>query len=99
MVHTHKCTGTQSLKQSYGITKVTHVLVKGSLMPLVLGNLRAFGDSLVKTSIILSSVPHSRLFWSCPLSMWIQWLFLVASAYSLGAVRGQGCLRHEYMNK
>lgn len=53
-------------------------------MPLVLGNWRAFGDSLAKTSIILSSVPLSRLFWSCPLSMWIQWLFLGASAYSLG---------------
>lgn len=53
-------------------------------MLLELGNWRAFGDSLAKTSIILSSVPLSRLFWSCPISMWIQWLFLVASAYSLG---------------
>lgn len=57
----HKHTVTQSLKQSCGITKVTRVLVKGSLMPLVLGNWRV-GDSLAKTSIILSSVPLSRLF-------------------------------------
>lgn len=52
-------------------------------MPLVLGNWRVFGDSLAKTSI-MSSVPLSRLFWWCPLSVWIRRLFLVASAYSLG---------------
>lgn len=75
MVHTHTHTHTvalmqthrhTSLKQSFGFTKVTHVLVKGSLMSLVLGNLRAFGDLLAKTSIILSSVPLNRLFYSCP---------------------------------
>lgn len=31
----------------------------------------------------LSVVPISRLSWSYSLSMWIHWLFLVASAYSL----------------
>lgn len=59
-------------------------MVKGSLMPLVLGNWREFRVSLAKTSIILSVVPLSRLFWLYPLSVWIQWLFLVASSYSLG---------------
>lgn len=94
--HTHACpntnTQTQSRKQSYGITKVTRIMVKGSLMPLVLGNWRVFRDSLAKTSIILSAVPLSRLFCSYPLSMWIQWLFLVASAYSLGQWGDQAAL-------
>lgn len=81
--HTHlpKHKQTPSFKQSYGVTLV---IVKGSLAPLVLGNWRAFGDSLAKTSIISSLAPFSRLFWSYPFSMWIQWLFLVVSAYSLG---------------
>lgn len=75
----------KSLKQSCGITEVTCVVVTGSLMPLVPGNQRAFGDPLAKTRIILSRVPPcTRLFCSCPISMWIPWLFLVASAYSLG---------------
>lgn len=88
--HTHihssgqKHTDTQCLKLSYSVGKVTYVMEKGSLMPLVLGNWRVLGDSLAKTSIILSAVPLSWLFWSRPVSMRIQWLYLVATAYSWG---------------
>lgn len=60
--HTCKHRDTKSLKPSYGITIVTRVMVKRSLMPLVLGNWREFGLSLAKTSIILSVVPLSWLF-------------------------------------
>ena len=72
--HTHKHTlapntNTQThkgLKQSYGITKVTCVLVGESLTTLVLGNLRALRDSLAKTSIILSSVPPQSIIPAVP---------------------------------
>lgn len=52
-------TDTQCLKLSYSVSKVTYVMEKGSLMPLVLGNWRVLRDSLAKTSIILSAVPLS----------------------------------------
>lgn len=62
--HTHTCKhrDTKSLKQCYGITILTCVIVNGSLMPLVLGNRMEFELSLAKTSVILSVVPLSWLF-------------------------------------
>lgn len=88
--HTHihssgqKHTNTQWPKLSYSVSKVTYVMEKGSLTPLVLGNWRVLRDSLAKTSIILSAVPLGWLFWSRPVSMRTQWLYLVATAYSWG---------------
>lgn len=92
-------TDAQSLKLSYSITKAKRVLVKGSLMPLVVGNWSVFGDSLAKTSIILSSVHFSWLFWSCLISMWIHRLFFTSICLQFRAARGRGRPRHEFMNK
>lgn len=61
LTHTRINTNTaiQSLEHSCGITEVTCVMVKGSLMLLVQGNWRALGDPLAKKSIFLSFVPIS----------------------------------------
>lgn len=82
--HTQTHRNTQRPKLSYSVRKVTCVMEKGSLLPLVLGNWRVLRDSLAKTSIILSAVPLSWLFRSRPVSMRTQWLYLVATAYSWG---------------
>lgn len=49
----------QSSKQSSSISKESCVMIKGSLMSLVLGNWTGFGDSLVKTSFVLSAAALS----------------------------------------
>lgn len=65
MVHADDCptqkhTDTQSLQLSSVVSVVTCLKVKRLLVPLVPGNRRAFGDSLSKTRIILSTVRLGR---------------------------------------
>lgn len=79
---------TKSPERSYGVGEVTRVTVEGSLMPLASGNYGASGDWLAKTSVFMSAVALGGVFRACRVSVWIQRLFLVASASSLGEREG-----------
>lgn len=90
---------TQSLEQGYSITIVTCVMVKGSLMPLVLGNCGAFGVTLAKTTIILSVVAPQSIILVVP-ALRVDSVVVFSSFHvQFRATRGQSCPRHEYMNK